>query len=131
LLQEQLRAAGRPSELLPILRARYLWPELVPELTRIYRDAVGPMPPTGDTLGLPARELPQELLRRSSELLRRPRAEDPPRVRDFLRVSGEGGETQDTLSGAPTALHDPSLATAGAPASCAGLRIGGYQVVRE
>ncbi|MBX3466424.1 MAG: serine/threonine protein kinase [Planctomycetes bacterium] len=110
LLQEQLRAAGRPAELLPLLRGRHLRPEHVPELTRVYREAVGPQ--QGETLPLPARDVPRELLDRSSELLRRPREEDPPRVRDFLRASGEGAPAPTGSFSAPT-------------------RVGNYRVVRE
>ncbi|MCO5168905.1 MAG: tetratricopeptide repeat protein [Planctomycetes bacterium] len=110
LLQEQLRAAGRPTELLPLLRGRFIRPEHVPELTQVYRETVGPQ--QGETLPLAARDVPRELLDRSSELLRRPRDEDPPRVREFLRASGEGAPSTTGSFAAPA-------------------RVGGYRVVRE
>ena len=68
-----LGAAADPARALPAAGAGARADE-------VYRDAVGPVASTGETLALPARALSQGLLRRSSELLRRPRAEDPPRV---------------------------------------------------
>jgi tetratricopeptide (TPR) repeat protein len=121
LLQEQLRTSGQPVELLPILRGRYLRPEHVAALTQVYREALGPA--GGDTLPLPAPALPREALERSSEAARRPRAEDPPRVRDFLRQSGQGEDVlEHTLADRSARPSERARAAD---------RIGGYRLVRE
>lgn len=122
LLQEQLRATDQPVELLPILRGRYLRPEHVAALTRVYREALGPA--GGDLLALPAPAPSREVLERSSEAARRPRAEDPPRVRDFLRQSGQGDDVliDDTLADRPVRPSERARAPE---------RIGGYRLVRE
>ena len=103
LIQQRLAAAGQPNDLLGILRAQALRPDQIPELTRVYQNALSPTPledsrPTGHGYRpLPEEpEIPSDVLADSHELMRRPPEDDPEPVKEFLRASGEDATLADS-----------------------------------
>ena len=80
LLREQLVAHDRPAGLLPLLRS-HLQPDQLSGLGEVWRGVTGSAP-TAASGG--ADEIPDELLRQSSEQLRRPPETDPESVRELL-----------------------------------------------
>lgn len=102
LLQEQLRAAGRPTPLLSVLASRFLTPEQVHELSRVYREALAKAAAFDASATARARaeqrrdeddptaapvDVPAEVLARSCEMLELPPDRDPEPVKRFLRES--------------------------------------------
>ena len=131
LLREELRRRGQNPALLALLRARGLDPRHLPELERMWRDAVTATHAGGSRHGsdrLPAGEgtralpaaahIPEETLRRSSELLRRPAADDPEPVRSFFGGGPEGGPSR-------------SVGVASQEAPRPGMSVGPFLVERE
>jgi len=102
LLQEQLRAAGRPTPLLSVLASRFLTPDQVQELSRVYREALAQAQAFDASATARARaeqrrveddptaapvDVPAEVLARSCEMLELPPDRDPEPVKRFLRES--------------------------------------------
>lgn len=112
LLQEQLRAAGRPTPLLSVLASRFLAPEHVQELSRVYREALAQAAAFDASATARARaeqrrveddptaapvEVPADVLARSCEMLELPPDKDPEPVKRFLRESELNLEKLDDI----------------------------------
>ncbi len=106
-IQSALEEAGTPAQLLAVLGNRFLSPERLPELGELYRAQLGRLQaargetPKASPAPAPISvklEVPQALLERSVELLRRPPADDPEALRKYLTESEHADVALPTIS---------------------------------